>query len=67
MEKNLHFRLSRAEKLQLRMHKSMCQACNLYEKQSIFMDKSIGKYDSPSIAEKDLKDLKSLIIERLEQ
>ncbi|MFP4367753.1 MAG: hypothetical protein ACLFQA_11725 [Bacteroidales bacterium] len=41
IEKGLNFKLSRKEKLQLKVHKMMCDACSRYEKQSLFLDKAI--------------------------
>ena len=36
--------LSAKEKLQLQVHKSMCNTCNAYEQQSKLMDIVIGKW-----------------------
>ncbi len=41
IEKRLYFRISFIEKLQLKVHKMMCDACTLYDKQSLFMDRAI--------------------------
>ena len=46
IEKKLHFKLSISEKLQLKMHKSMCKACSNYEKQNILIEKAIAKQES---------------------
>ena len=43
IEKSLQFRLTLREKMQLSMHKKMCDACKLYEKQSKFLDAGIKK------------------------
>ncbi|HEX4375286.1 MAG TPA: hypothetical protein VHZ50_18415 [Puia sp.] len=39
IEKKLHTKLSRKESVQLKWHKSVCEACTLYEKQIVFLDK----------------------------
>ncbi len=41
IEKQIHFKLSITERLQLQIHKMMCSACTLYEKQSLFLEKQI--------------------------
>ncbi len=45
LEKKLYFKLSTKETLQLKMHKSMCEACSSYQKQSILIDKAIAKQE----------------------
>lgn len=42
IEKKMHFKLSFREKIQLRIHKSMCDACRIYEKQSTVIEKGIS-------------------------
>jgi len=39
IEKKLHTRLSRRERVQLKWHNSICDICPLYEKQVIIIDK----------------------------
>ncbi len=71
IEKGLHFKLSWKEKLQLKAHKMMCDACSRYEKQSLFLDRAIkschdfgpGKDIEPAKAE--IKELKDRINEKL--
>lgn len=59
IEKKLYFRLSFKEKLQLKVHKAMCDACTNYEKQSIFMDKALNHPSKPDDnSADDLADLK---------
>lgn len=65
IEKKLHFRLSGREKLQLKMHKMMCDACSSYEKQSIFLEKGISLSQKEEFSEDDLKKLKLAISEKL--
>ena len=72
IEKGLHFRLSRKEKLRLRMHKMMCDACRRYEKQSLFLDNALkaghdfSLGDSIQPAEEEIRVLKKRITEKLE-
>jgi len=65
IEKSLHFKLSGKEKLQLKMHTMMCDACSSYEKQSIFLEKGISLSQKADFSEDDLKKLKLVISEKL--
>jgi hypothetical protein len=47
IEKGLHFKLTWKEKLQLKTHKMMCDACSRYEKQSLFLDRAIKAMHDP--------------------
>jgi len=67
IEKKLHFKLSITEKLQLKVHKSMCKACTLYEKQSVFIEKGISNMNQNTYPKIDIEGLKKQIVERLEQ
>ena len=67
IEKKLDFRLSFSEKIRLKMHKMMCEACTLYEKQSNILDKAI---DSSLMNDEiiiDLNNFKKDIIARIEE
>ncbi len=57
IEKKLHIKLSVKEKLRLKMHKSMCNACRRYDKQSKIMDNALKNYkiDMPHINIEELK------------
>ena len=66
IEKKIHFRLSFSERLQLKMHKSMCDACSKYEKQSLFLEKGISSLQKPASLEMDLDALKKRITDQLE-
>ena len=44
IEKKLLINLPFKEKMQLKMHKSFCNACTAYEKQSKLMDKLLSKH-----------------------
>ncbi|MDZ7738089.1 MAG: hypothetical protein U5K32_03270 [Bacteroidales bacterium] len=71
IEKKLNFRLSFKEKIQLKIHKSMCDACSLYEKQSEFMDRWIEaserKEHHSHEHSGELKELKKIILDRLSE
>jgi hypothetical protein len=44
IEKKFHFKLSFREKLQLKVHKSMCNACRLYEEHSQIIEQGIARH-----------------------
>jgi hypothetical protein len=67
IEKKLNFKLSLSEKIQLKMHKMMCDACTLYEKQSIALDKALNKSQKKEEIITDLEDFKRDIISRIEK
>jgi hypothetical protein len=46
MEKELHFRLNVFEKIQLRLHTSMCNACNTYQKNNKLVDDALKAHIS---------------------
>jgi len=67
IEKKFHFKLTIKEKLQLKMHKMMCEACTKYEKHSILIEKGISniqKSETPSI---DVEVLKTKISKKIEE
>ena len=66
IEKNLHITLSFKEKLQLKMHKSMCKACNTYEKHSIFLEESMKKQNTKPL-NINIEELKAEILEKLSE
>ena len=51
IEKKMNFKLSGREKLQLSMHKMVCNACRNYEEQSTLIEKGMAK-------QQDIKDKK---------
>ncbi len=67
IEKKLIFRLSLSEKIRLSMHKTMCSACTMYEKQSISLDKAISGSVNKDEIFVDLKKFKEDIISKIEQ
>jgi len=69
IEKKLHFKLSAKEKLQLRVHKMMCDACTNYEEQNIIIEKALTNQEDKEVKldEKDINmlDLKKSILDKL--
>ncbi len=57
IEKKFHFELSVKEKLQLKMHKMMCNACVNYEKQSTFIEKNISSLSKIKLLKIDTENL----------
>ncbi|MCF6367065.1 MAG: hypothetical protein L3J35_12820 [Bacteroidales bacterium] len=57
IEKKLHIKLSLKEKLRLNVHKSMCNVCRRYDKQSKIMDEALKKHNHkiPQINIEELK------------
>lgn len=68
IEKRLHYKLVWRETIQLKVHKKLCDACRTYEKQSIFLDKSLEKKLKIDVKEQiDIENLKQLIHSHLEK
>mgnify|MGYP005897041007 CR=1 FL=1 len=72
IEKRLHVPLSRREKLQLRIHLSICRFCREYDKKAIFLDgimkKSISKEESRSKFHPDeLREFKDKLKGRMDE
>jgi len=67
VEKKLHFKLSVQEKIQLHLHKMMCEACTKYEKQSIFLEKGIASISQHEPVTTDIENLKNKITASLNQ
>jgi len=61
IEKKLHFKLTFREKIQLRIHKSMCDACRIYEKQSTLIEKGISMQKPNPSENMDVEQLKKKI------
>ena len=66
IEKKLYFRLSFKEKLQLKIHKLMCEACQRYEKQSELLDKGIANAYKKMPLDDSMDGLKRRIVKSLE-
>ncbi len=65
IEKQIHFKLSRIERIQLKMHKMMCSACVQYEKQSLLLEKQIELQSTKPLNGETIEDLKKTISEKL--
>jgi len=68
IEKKLHFKLLFKEKLQLKIHKMMCDACTNYEKQSLLIEEGIAKQANKAEREIsfDMKEFEKSILAKLE-
>ena len=66
IEKKMHFKLSIRERIQLRIHKSMCEACRIYEKQSAVIEKGISMQKPDTSIEINVDALKKDIHNLLE-
>jgi hypothetical protein len=66
IEKKLYFRLSYREKMQLKMHKMMCDACTNYEYQSNILDHAMHKTVNPENITLDLDAFKKNILKKME-
>lgn len=69
IEKKMHFKLSISEKLQLRMHKSMCNACSNYEKQNFLIEKALASQENMEIEKSalDVDQFKKSILDQIEK
>lgn len=65
IDKQLLTSLTVKEKMQLKVHTSMCKTCNAYEHQSKLIDKIIGKWftENPVVNVKLPEEIKFKIIE----
>jgi hypothetical protein len=72
IEKNIYFKLSAMERLQLRWHLMLCDACTTYKKQSGLLHDLLHKHEhdhhhAPRLPEDNTEDLKERIIRKLEK
>ena len=69
VEKRINYKLSLKERIQLKLHTSMCKACSDYEKQSTLIEKIISetKYNTHNKTDdkEDLTSLKKTIIKNI--
>jgi len=69
IDKKSIFGLTRREKVMLKMHTVLCDACNIYEKQSNVLDKALSihfKKENESVIKViENKELKEKVISRL--
>ncbi|MCK9638814.1 MAG: hypothetical protein M0R39_02815 [Prolixibacteraceae bacterium] len=67
IEKRFFFKLSFKERLQLKLHKMVCDACSNYEKQSMLLEKAIGLHQKNQQIGIDIKQLKEQISVKLDK
>lgn len=67
IERKLHLPLTLSQRIQLAMHKKMCKACSLYEKQSATLDKALYHAHPGELHPVDLEKLKQEILARLKK
>ncbi|WP_298732264.1 hypothetical protein [uncultured Chitinophaga sp.] len=71
IEKNLYFKLSLPERIQLRWHLTLCDACSTYKKQSGLLHDLLSRHEhdhtqAPPLPEDATQELKEKIIRKLE-
>ena len=62
IEKKFNFKLSLKEKIQLKMHKMMCDACTNFEKQSEFLEKGMEIQHKKIHAKMDIEQVNKQIV-----
>ncbi len=72
IEKKLHTKISYKESIQLKWHKSICDACTIYEEQVIFLDKILKKDPSETeivqeFSSEEVSKLEDKIINSIEE
>ena len=68
IEKKFHFKLSFTERIQLELHKMMCDACKTYDKQSEVIEEGIkGHYHHHHSQKVDEEQLKKQIQTKLQE
>jgi hypothetical protein len=72
IEKGIYFKLSALERIQLRWHLMLCDACTTYKKQSGLLHELLMKHEhdhtqAPPLPEDTTQDLKDRIIRDLEK
>ncbi len=67
IEKKFHVKLSFKEQLQLSLHKMMCDACSMYEKQSAILEKGMELQHNHEHEECDIEQLKKQIASSLKE
>lgn len=67
IEKGLHFKLSYKERLRLKVHKIMCDACKNYETHSLFIENAIAEQENKRDKDTftDIKKFKASILNKL--
>lgn len=67
IEKKFHFKLSFTERIQLELHKMMCDACKTYEKQSWIIEEGLKGHQNSHSQEIDVEQLKKQIQAKLQE
>ncbi|MCF6358014.1 MAG: hypothetical protein L3J54_09440 [Draconibacterium sp.] len=67
IEKKFYIKLSFKERLQLSLHKMMCDACSMYEKQSVILEKGMESQHNHNHEECDIEELKKQIASNLKE
>jgi len=67
IEKKLLFKLSLPEKIRLTIHKIMCEACKLYEKQTRILDEAMNRHPNNDDLSVDLSNFKKDLIRKIEE
>ena len=67
IEKRFYFKLSFKERLQLKLHKTMCDACTNYEKQSKIIERGVEIYQKRQQNDIDMQQLKNEISIKLKK
>ncbi len=65
IEKSFHVKLSFLERLRLSVHKKMCKACTLYEKQSGILEQGMLGSRAHEFNPEEIESLKTSILQKL--
>lgn len=66
MEKKFHFKLSMIERIQLEVHKRICEVCMQYEKQSTIIETVLASPASFDNLKPDIDQLQHRILKQME-
>jgi cyanate lyase len=66
IEKKFHFHLTFRERMQLKMHTSMCKACSMYKDQSATLNKALSKIENLNGENENPESLKEEILKKLQ-
>jgi hypothetical protein len=65
VEKKINIRLNLVQRIQLKMHTSVCKACATYEKQSEILNQVMLKFNGAELDQDQVDVLKSEILKKL--
>ena len=65
IERDIHFKLNHKEKLQLKIHKLLCNKCKQYNKHSLLIEQCIRNLKNKETMTVDLKKLEERIISKM--